>query len=749
MRLRYRYLLEHAACVALLSCAPVLLLGGGALTGHLPVDTASALSFPPWEEARDGVPPAAHPEANPAAQRYVPWYTFINSCGTVRETLWNPLEYAGLPFFAAWRTRCLSPFTFPFYFLDLHTAFYIAVFCKLWVAGFLAFYAARRMGLAPPLALIPAASFQLSGPLLVWSIYPLADVLPWFPLVLLFAERVALGHYRAWVGGALAMALMLLGGEPEACVILFAATCVYFIVRVIGEWRGFPETSLSFSFFVAALALSLAVAAIQILPFIEFNRFVVRAGAVAFDSGVASRDWSAWVLPYAAQSPHAPVQHVGLVLLLLVPVWLSLRKFAEPHVRRPCEALLLVALLSVALVLVWRYIEDSIPHTTIRTEHILAGNALILGLVAGFTAHEWLQLGVYEIKSTLKRLAVLMPIAVGAAIAALVFIGEHDGLFPGPWWAVAFASAVLVCEAVALVATAVKPSVRLLAYALTLLVGADLLFTFVPAMPWTPRPLVFPETPFIAQLKKSGERVTGSAALEQWPLAGNLMPQLYGAAGVVMKHQHDYKQRAKDDPLLLRRSGSPLLLLNNDDISGTFAPIREMLRIEQVFPTGAILFYDTEANGRAWMAYEARNVERYSPEELSSTKPVLVEQGVPPPPLPPDKHPGAVIIDDTKSNTTVAIRLDGVSRGILVLADAYFPGWEARVDGQPARVFPVDVLFRGVEVPEGAKEVVFTYTPPLFKAGMAVSGVSLLAVTISALVLAPSTVDRLRKRRWG
>src|SRR5690606_36156743 len=124
-------------------------------------------------------------------------------------------------------------------------------------------------------------------------------------------------------------------------------------------------------------------------------------------------------------------------------------------------------------------------------------------------------------------------------------------------------------------------------------------------------------------------------------------------------------------------------------------------------PSGAVLFYDTEAKDRAWMAYEARNVEKYSPSELSSTQPVLLEQGVPPPPLPAEKSPGTVKVVPTESRTKVAVQLDGVSKGVLVLSDAYFPGWKARIDGESARVFPVDVLFRGVEVPEGAKLVEF------------------------------------------
>ena len=49
--------------------------------------------------------------------------------------------------------------------------------------------------------------------------------------------------------------------------------------------------------------------------------------------------------------------------------------------------------------------------------------------------------------------------------------------------------------------------------------------------------------------------------------------------------------------------------------------------------------------------------------------------------------------------------------GILVVHEAYYPGWVAEVDGQPARILRTNVLFRGVEVGEGRHRVVFRFEP--------------------------------------
>ena len=84
------------------------------------------------------------------------------------------------------------------------------------------------------------------------------------------------------------------------------------------------------------------------------------------------------------------------------------------------------------------------------------------------------------------------------------------------------------------------------------------------------------------------------------------------------------------------------------------------------------------------------------------------------------------------SPTRIVLRVDAPAAGWLVLADAFYPGWEARVDGQPTPVYAADGLFRAVAVPPGQHDVTFHFRPRSLQLGAALA---LVGVMLAAAVL--------------
>jgi hypothetical protein len=77
------------------------------------------------------------------------------------------------------------------------------------------------------------------------------------------------------------------------------------------------------------------------------------------------------------------------------------------------------------------------------------------------------------------------------------------------------------------------------------------------------------------------------------------------------------------------------------------------------------------------------------------------------------------------------ITLTAQGPGILVLTDAFYPGWRATVDGEPAPILRADIMFRAVELSEGEHTVEFRFEPVSVGMGLWLSGLSGLALLIA------------------
>jgi uncharacterized membrane protein YfhO len=72
--------------------------------------------------------------------------------------------------------------------------------------------------------------------------------------------------------------------------------------------------------------------------------------------------------------------------------------------------------------------------------------------------------------------------------------------------------------------------------------------------------------------------------------------------------------------------------------------------------------------------------------------------------------------------------------GYLVLSEAAYPGWRARIDGRIVPVQRVDVMFQGVAVLAGRHTVVFELASRTLLAGMVISA---LAVAFALVLCVP------------
>ncbi|MFP4173715.1 MAG: hypothetical protein ACLFV4_12465 [Candidatus Hydrogenedentota bacterium] len=732
---------ETGACVLVLAAATLAVFSPVVLEDQVPISMDSILSLPPWEDAEpDATLSKPSQEDRVAAERFYPWRVFQTTAASERESiLWNPYEHGGSPFLAMWRTHALSPFSAPFYLLPPAPGLQVSVLLKVFAAGCCALYAARRLGLAPPFALLGALTFQLSGPMLLWANWPLSDTLVWLPLLLVFAERATFGQWACWPLGAITVGLMLLGGDPEGMAVALAFALVYVLLRQTMARAGLSQTVAPLLPLAGALVLGCGLAAVQLVPFLEWMRFAAPDGLTP-DTAPPAVNALHVFFPHAFGNPTAGAGggeagfhytglfYVGIAQLTLLPVWFSVRRFVPALQRTRTEALLLVAALMSVLGLVLPPLLEGRPYLGgFNASHFLLANGLAVGLAGAAAADEWVLLDPDQCHRAVIRMLKAIPLFLMLAGAALAFgLWRMEGEAPALMKHIRWEGGILLGVLALLTVTVFHPSGRLLGYGSAFLGALALYGAFSPALPYSDEDALYPETPFIEALHRTGERVGGNEALRQWPLAGNRIPQTLGGEWMTLRRQTAFAERVNEDPLLLRRTGSGSLLLTKSEIQGAFMPVRPLLEIEHVFSSGAILFNDLQAPSRARVVYRVRPVTGFDPELLSSAEAPTAEYARPLP-ASRDSAPTPATITQEGHDRVVVDVPETPSPGILVLADTWYPGWRATVNGQPAAVFPVDGIFRGVVLPdEGPHRVVFRYAPRSFQAGLGLSGLAVL-----------------------
>ena len=71
---------------------------------------------------------------------------------------------------------------------------------------------------------------------------------------------------------------------------------------------------------------------------------------------------------------------------------------------------------------------------------------------------------------------------------------------------------------------------------------------------------------------------------------------------------------------------------------------------------------------------------------------------------------------------------------MLILSEAWFPGWTAKVDGHSSTVVRADGLVLGTPVPAGMHHVVFEYKAPGALTGGLVTCLVLLGFGVAAVI---------------
>jgi Bacterial membrane protein YfhO len=331
--------LGAAVIYALLS---LVFVGQGLAPGRTLSNADMLWSTPPWTAATpDGVRfGGANFELADTLTQFLPFFEHTRRA-LPDVPLWNPHIMAGRPFLANAQSAVFSPFSVPAYVLPFWKSLAVIAMLKLFVAAFGTYLLGRALNMRFGGALLAGVVFAFGTFFVAWLAWPLTNIPPLLPWLLLLSELVIRrpGPLPA-AGLAALVALAFFGGHPETTFHVLVATVLFFGFRAVLAWSGGgrKRTALTRPTLVFGLALAggAAISAVMLLPLLElFLNSADFARRLDTDPGhTEARFLGSFFLPdYWGRPTQTPILgivsnhgfYAGAITLMLVAAALLLR----------------------------------------------------------------------------------------------------------------------------------------------------------------------------------------------------------------------------------------------------------------------------------------------------------------------------------------------------------------------------------------------------------------------------------------
>ena len=86
-------------------------------------------------------------------------------------------------------------------------------------------------------------------------------------------------------------------------------------------------------------------------------------------------------------------------------------------------------------------------------------------------------------------------------------------------------------------------------------------------------------------------------------------------------------------------------------------------------------------------------------------------------------------------NNKIVLETESPGDNYLVFSDTYYPGWKAYIDNNETKIYRTDGVIKGIYVPAGNHEIIFSFLPTNFWLGFSFSLISYISIIIAAYVL--------------
>jgi hypothetical protein len=673
---------------------------------------------------------------------------FRDSVLSGRLPLWDPYVGLGRPFLADIETETLYPPNLLVVPLGVPGGIAALVFLHQAFAIYCGARLGRVLGASAAPSLLLGAGLVLASPFaarLATGMIPVYFTLCWWPAMLWLGAGLQDRFTRARAAGfAACVALAALAGNPPIFFVEVLGLVVFILCRMERGGAGWGRTLGNHAALACAGALGICAAAVQLVPFGELARQGNRplhAAGFAVSNGMPPASWLSLVFPTSqAFGPNWEYDlYCGLVPLLAALGALAL--WRDRSVRALVGLGLAGALLAAG---------DRTPVLGWVAQVVPGAAALRLPPRYGiWLATALLALAAVALSRAPRRQLPFAAAGAGVAAAWLLWLGPYvagASLHPARYLAshlgpLAAASLLL---ALWLQRARWPRLARPAAIGLGAFCLADWLWAIrLEAPVYSMYGFTTEEKAVRAALGGAGLLASGAAPPRIAFNPGDLCEDAGLTVG--FSTYNSYANPALERVWTYLHLAAGVAPSSSDFIRVPQGVGRDTARLDSLNLVAELghpsrrLELRPPSDPRAYVAFRTREAAdwRAAEEDMVARhrfhEEALVERGTAPDfaPAPGPQAGGAEVTRFLPGR--VVVHTHASAPAVLVLAEAWYPGWEAQVAGRPARVFPVNGWMRGVVVPAGECEVAFSFRSPTLLAGAWISAVGVLLLLALAI----------------
>jgi hypothetical protein len=678
--------------------------------------------------------------------------------------LWNPYSGLGMPLAFNWQSATFSAPTLLGYLAPLHLAYTVQVIVTFIIAGTGVYVFSRVLGLSALAAATAGTVFELCGPMLGFSGWPIAAVMSWAGWIFAAAVLVVRGRRRAYAITFLAVVLAasVYAGQPGALALVVAGLVVFLAVWLALRATSFgghtpamrPVVDLSVAA-VAGVGLSapLLLPGFQLLSTSVFRSVQHVNEALPLQDAVyvMVQGFNGQTLTHGQFFSVGTTAYVGVIPLVLVTAGIACRRQRPEVLALAAVGVFMAAVAYVSPVL---SILNALPLRA-RWHVSMVMLCFALAVLAGVgmdcivrwrgddAVLTWTGIG---LASCAFVLMLLWLFGRGHLPRANAHIRDQSFLWPAAQCLLGLA----VIGAMWLFrrrhrttrSTANSDRLAVGAWAGALLLACETAFLLgVGAQVWSSSPSFLPSTPAVAALQRAvGQSVVGFGARScQTPPTLGILEEANAGYGI--------REFAAYDPLTPRAAFRSWQTTSGQPASSglpvsVFCPVVTSAAIARQYGV-AFLLEPRGQPGPPGTQFEATLDDEALYRVPGTGAAVFISSPSAQQPAP--SAAGSTLTDSDPDPATWRLAVNAPTSGVVRVHVTDVPGWHATVDGRTVAVRASSgAMTLDVRVPPGRHVVVLRYWPTAFSVGIALAVCSALGLIGACAVSARRHAKRPR-----